>query len=168
MGTGGPFPGGKARTRRDADHSSPYSAEVKNELELYLTHQAPPWRVVELLYFYLKIINIILEKNAIVDMSDRNGAYTQKLRTTIPNVQSFRDVSKNYKLYNLQLKVKVNKCVPLPPYSAKGERKYSSYSFLTSTLEGGEWSASRPGRSLPRYPLDRRLRGPQSRSGHRG
>jgi len=34
----------------------------------------------------------------------------------------------------------------------------------------GEWSASRPGRALsrgkdPRYPLDRRLGGPQSRSG---
>jgi hypothetical protein len=31
MGTGGPFPGGKARRGRDADHSSPSSAEVKNE-----------------------------------------------------------------------------------------------------------------------------------------
>jgi hypothetical protein len=25
MGTGGPFPGGKARPERDADHSPPYS-----------------------------------------------------------------------------------------------------------------------------------------------
>jgi hypothetical protein len=55
----------------------------------------------------------------------------------------------------------------------KGERKYSSYSFLTSALNGGEWSASRPGRALapgkdPRYPLDKRLVGPQSGSGHRG
>jgi hypothetical protein len=31
MGTGGYFPGGKARPGRDADHSSPSSAEVKNE-----------------------------------------------------------------------------------------------------------------------------------------
>jgi hypothetical protein len=31
---------------------------------------------------------------------------------------------------------------------ALGERRYSSYSFLTSALEGGEWSASRPGRAL--------------------
>jgi hypothetical protein len=30
-----------------------------------------------------------------------------------------------------------------------GDRRYSSYSFLTSALEGGEWSASRPGRTLP-------------------
>jgi hypothetical protein len=28
MGTGGPFPGGKARSGRDADHSPPSSAEV--------------------------------------------------------------------------------------------------------------------------------------------
>jgi hypothetical protein len=32
---------------------------------------------------------------------------------------------------------------------AWGERRYSSYSFTTSTLDWGEWSASRPGRSLP-------------------
>jgi hypothetical protein len=31
---------------------------------------------------------------------------------------------------------------------AWGERRYSSYSFLTSALDGGEWSASRPGRAL--------------------
>jgi hypothetical protein len=31
MGAGGPFPAGKARLRRDADHSPPSSAEVVNE-----------------------------------------------------------------------------------------------------------------------------------------
>jgi hypothetical protein len=31
MGNGGPFPGGKARPGRDADHSPPSSAEVVNE-----------------------------------------------------------------------------------------------------------------------------------------
>jgi hypothetical protein len=31
MGTGGPFPGGKARPWHDADHSPPSSAEVVNE-----------------------------------------------------------------------------------------------------------------------------------------
>jgi hypothetical protein len=31
MGTGGHFPGGKAQPGRDADHSPPSSAEVKNE-----------------------------------------------------------------------------------------------------------------------------------------
>jgi hypothetical protein len=36
VGTGGSFPGGKARPGRDADHSPPSSAEVKKEQELYL------------------------------------------------------------------------------------------------------------------------------------
>jgi hypothetical protein len=31
VGTGGPFPGGKARPGRDSDHSLPSSAEVVNE-----------------------------------------------------------------------------------------------------------------------------------------
>jgi hypothetical protein len=31
MGTGGPFPGSKARPGRDADHSPPSSAEVVNK-----------------------------------------------------------------------------------------------------------------------------------------
>jgi hypothetical protein len=31
MGNGGPFPGGKARPGRDADHSPPSSAEVESE-----------------------------------------------------------------------------------------------------------------------------------------
>jgi hypothetical protein len=31
MGTGGHFPGGKARQERDADHSPPSSAEIVNE-----------------------------------------------------------------------------------------------------------------------------------------
>jgi hypothetical protein len=31
MSTGGPFPGGKVRPGRDADHSPSSSAEVKNE-----------------------------------------------------------------------------------------------------------------------------------------
>jgi hypothetical protein len=31
MGTGGPFPGGKARPGRESDHSPPSSAEVENE-----------------------------------------------------------------------------------------------------------------------------------------
>ena len=40
---------------------------------------------------------------------------------------------------------------------------------MTATLQGGEWSAKRHGRTLPpgniRYPLHRRLGGPQGRSG---
>jgi hypothetical protein len=36
MGTGGPFPGGKARPVSDNDHALLSSAEVVNEYELYL------------------------------------------------------------------------------------------------------------------------------------
>jgi len=40
---------------------------------------------------------------------------------------------------------------------------------MTTVLEGGEWSAARPSRTLPpgktRYPFYRRLGGPQGRSG---
>jgi hypothetical protein len=54
-----------------------------------------------------------------------------------------------------------------------GDWRYSSTHSLTSALDGGEWSASRPGRftlqgKSPWYPLDRRLGGPQSRSGGGG
>jgi len=46
---------------------------------------------------------------------------------------------------------------------------YSSTLTLTSALDGVGWSTPRPGRSLPlgktRYPLNRRLGGPQGRSG---
>jgi hypothetical protein len=43
------------------------------------------------------------------------------------------------------------KVVPLRSIEAHlANSRYSSYcSFLTSALEGGEWSASRPGRALP-------------------
>jgi hypothetical protein len=46
--------------------------------------------------------------------------------------------------------------------------------FLTSAPAGGKWPPSRPGRFIseerapPRYPLDRRLGGTQSRSGRCG
>jgi hypothetical protein len=37
------------------------------------------------------------------------------------------------------------------PLHAMGERKYSSYSFLISAVDGGDWSESVPGRtSAPR------------------
>jgi hypothetical protein len=52
MGTEGPFPGGKTRPGRDADHSLPSSAEVENEVGAILPlPQDPPWRVAGLLYF---------------------------------------------------------------------------------------------------------------------
>jgi hypothetical protein len=36
---------------------------------------------------------------------------------------------------------------------AKGERKYSFYTFLTLALGGSGWSVSLPGRALPRVPI---------------
>jgi hypothetical protein len=41
-----------------------------------------------------------------------------------------------------------SKEIPLPSCRRQGERIYSTYSFLTSALDGGECSASRPGRAL--------------------
>jgi hypothetical protein len=45
MGTGGPFPRGKAWPGSEADHSPPSSANVKNEYEIYfLSCLVPAWR----------------------------------------------------------------------------------------------------------------------------
>ena len=64
--------------------------------------------------------------------------------------------------------VKVNVPIsgPLWPRSLVEVQPYSS---MTAALEVGEWSVARPGRTLlpgkTRYPLYRRLGGPQGRSG---
>jgi hypothetical protein len=61
MGTGGPFPGGKERPGRDADHSSPSAAEDKNKLELHLlSPHAPPWRVAGSL---IETKSLVISKN---------------------------------------------------------------------------------------------------------
>jgi hypothetical protein len=39
------------------------------------------------------------------------------------------------------------------PRRRLGERRHSSYSFSTSALDGGEWSALHPGRALPPVPI---------------
>jgi hypothetical protein len=55
----------------------------------------------------------------------------------------------------------------------RGERRYSSYSITTSALDGVSGQRYSPavlhpcGKDL-RYPLDKRLGGPQNQSGHRG
>jgi hypothetical protein len=75
--------------------------------------------------------------------------------------------NKQYWLLQCNVKVKVFLCFFLnwaPRYEG---------AFSTSALDGGEWSASRSGRFTPQgkgpwYPLDRRLGGSQSRSGHGG
>jgi hypothetical protein len=58
------------------------------------------------------------------------------------------------------------------PMEARGERRYSSYSFKNSALDrvcGQRHAQAKlyPQGKDPRYPLYRRLDGPQSRSGHR-
>jgi hypothetical protein len=63
MGTGGPFPGGKARPRRDSDHSPPTSAELVNEQELYLLSLpsiSMACRGTALLFFYLSVHGVVL------------------------------------------------------------------------------------------------------------
>jgi hypothetical protein len=40
-------------------------------------------------------------------------------------------------------------CSTIRYEDAWGERRYSSYSFSFSALDGGQWSAARPGRDLP-------------------
>jgi hypothetical protein len=40
-------------------------------------------------------------------------------------------------------------CLSYHYAGANGDRGYNFYSFLTSALDGGEWSASRPGQALP-------------------
>jgi hypothetical protein len=63
MGTGGSFPGGKARPGRDADHSPPSSAEVKYEYELYLSPHVPPWRVAGTALLLLILLYAVIAKH---------------------------------------------------------------------------------------------------------
>jgi hypothetical protein len=75
---------------------------------------------------------------------------------------------------NLMVKVKVNFPLCLTKLHAMktywGSGLYSSTHSLISALDGCEWSASRPCRFTPIswYALDRKLGGPQSRSGRGG
>jgi hypothetical protein len=60
LGTGGSFPGGKARPGRDADHSPPSSAEVKKAKELYLlSSQVPSWYVAGPLYLLFPLLESV-------------------------------------------------------------------------------------------------------------
>jgi hypothetical protein len=59
-------------------------------------------------------------------------------------------VSQTNLLFLWDLKVIIKKLMlsHYTPRRSLGERRYSSYSFLTTALDGGEWSAARPGRAL--------------------
>jgi hypothetical protein len=56
-----------------------------------------------------------------------------------------------YLLHSIQVKVKLSLCFNWAPRheGVLGEWRYSS-TFLTSALDGGEWSASRPSHFTPR------------------
>jgi len=66
-------------------------------------------------------------------------------------------------------KQKKVKCTLASRTAHRGSRNTGIALLLTTTLEGGGWSTSRPSRSLPpgktRYPLCRRLGGHHGRSG---
>jgi hypothetical protein len=47
----------------------------------------------------------------------------------------------------------IKKDIPLPPCRQHGGKEYSSYLFLTSALDRGEWSASRPSHTLLPVPI---------------
>jgi hypothetical protein len=69
-------------------------------------------------------------------------------------------------ILELRLVVWNSKAVPLPPCGRQGERKCSSYSFLTSALDGVSGQRHDPAALYrrgkdPQYPLERRLAGPQ-------
>jgi hypothetical protein len=50
--------------------------------------------------------------------------------------------------HEVKITIKSWSCPNTHHEGAWGERRHRSYSFSTSALDGGEWSASRPGRAL--------------------
>jgi hypothetical protein len=82
-------------------------------------------------------------------LSHINPIHTSKpgecLRSSGQNIVSFRHLSKCTRTCKCNVKVKQSHNTPMEPLR---ERLYSSYSFTTSALDGGEWPESRPGRAL--------------------
>jgi hypothetical protein len=71
-------------------------------------------------------------------------------------------------LHLMLVKVKLSLCFNQAPRHevVLKESRYSSTHSLTSAPDGGEWSTSHPDRFIPRErALERRMGGPQSRSG---
>jgi hypothetical protein len=75
---------------------------------------------------------------------------SMKYNETVSNYTSLRReiiTSKHITVVNIvKLKVKLSH---YHHAGDKRERKYSSYSFLTLALDGGEWSVTRTNRALP-------------------
>jgi hypothetical protein len=60
----------------------------------------------------------------------------------------FKLIVLNCMKFNVVSKKKRVKQSRYTPWRRLGGEEYSSYSFSTSALDGGEWSASRPGRAF--------------------
>jgi hypothetical protein len=73
MGTEVPFPGGKARPGRDADHSPHLVTGLRMSRSVTLSPQAPPWRIEGLLYFRNRV-----SSGSIVSDYGRDGQTTAR------------------------------------------------------------------------------------------
>jgi hypothetical protein len=81
-----------------------------------------------------------LEKLSRVDLNSEPPEYEAGDLTTRPRRMAER----------VSFDPSLLRCCPTIPHGGDcGDRRYSSYSFSSSALDGGEWSASRPSRALP-------------------
>jgi hypothetical protein len=119
----GSFPGSKERTGRDTDH--PHLLLMSRMSRSHFS--SPPSRL------HSVARRLYLLSNCTVYL------YLRTILILYLDIYS-------------RLNFRQNVCVPLPPCRHQEKRRYSSYSFLTSALYGGELSASRPGRVLPPVP----------------
>jgi hypothetical protein len=71
---------------------------------------------------------------------------------TVCSCFPFNKYTGTFELQFRALRIPAKKLSHYTPRRRLGE-EYSSYSFSTSVLDGGEWSASRPGRALPLVPI---------------
>ena len=100
--------------------------------------------------------------------SSCGGEYNYSWLVSLPDLQDF---VAPYMWTNIKVKCTLVQALRLCTGRTAHRRRVMVYlyPFLTTALEGGEGSASGPGRSLPpgktRYPLYRSLGGPQGRSG---
>jgi hypothetical protein len=101
MGTGGPFPGGKAQLGRDTGHSPPSSAKVLNEvgaippLPLHL-HRC----VVGLLYLFLLHI-VTITRGRLIEMNRKFTILRQRSYLLYLIVEKVNPSSKNVSLTEL-------------------------------------------------------------------
>jgi hypothetical protein len=94
MGTGGPFPGGKARKGRDAVYSPPSSAEVKYEWGFFLlSPHVLPWHVAGQIYFTLLLLIIIQFFILLCCINSQNGQITDAAQKSKPNKKKLINIT---------------------------------------------------------------------------